>query len=55
VVITAGVKIGKHSVVAAGAVVTKSIPPYSVAVGNPARVIKQYDAQSSEWISVKSN
>jgi acetyltransferase-like isoleucine patch superfamily enzyme len=55
VVITAGVKIGKHSVVAAGAVVTKSIPPYSVAVGNPARVIKQYDAQSGEWISVKSN
>ena len=51
-VITAGVTIGKHSVVAAGAVVTKSIPPYSLAVGNPARVIKQYDFQLKDWIRV---
>lgn len=35
-----GVTIGKGSVVAAGAVVTKSIPPYSVAAGVPAKVIK---------------
>ncbi|MCF2488792.1 DapH/DapD/GlmU-related protein [Dyadobacter sp. CY347] len=49
-VITAGVTIGKHCVIAAGAVVTKNIPPYSVAVGNPARVIKQYDASRNEWI-----
>ncbi|MDZ4666346.1 MAG: acyltransferase [bacterium] len=49
VVVTAGVTIGKHSVVAAGAVVTKSIPPFSIAVGNPARVIKQYNANSGVW------
>jgi len=49
-VITAGVTIGKHSVVAAGAVVTKSIPAYSVAVGNPARVIKRYDETQKEWV-----
>lgn len=34
-----GVTIGKGSVIGAGAVVTKSIPPYSVAVGVPAKVI----------------
>ena len=33
--------IGEGSVVGAGAVVTKPIPPYSVAVGNPAKVIKE--------------
>ncbi len=51
-VITAGVTIGKHSVVAAGAVVTKNIPPFSVAVGNPARVIKQYNVTEKEWLRV---
>ena len=49
VVITAGVTIGKHSVVAAGSVVTKNVPPYSVVVGNPARVIKQFDFEKKQW------
>ncbi len=40
VVITAGVTIGKGSVVAAGAVVTESIPPYAVVGGVPAKLIK---------------
>lgn len=39
-IILPGVTIGKGSVIGAGAVVTRSIPPYSVAVGSPARVIK---------------
>jgi acetyltransferase-like isoleucine patch superfamily enzyme len=51
-VITAGVTIGKHSVIAAGAVVTKNIPPNSVAAGNPAKVIKQYDATTRQWVKV---
>lgn len=34
------VKIGKHCVIGANSVVTKDIPDYSVAVGNPAKVIK---------------
>ncbi len=36
-----GVTIGRGSVIGAGAVVTKSIPPYSVAVGVPAKVISR--------------
>lgn len=39
-IILDGVTIGSHSIIGAGAVVTKDIPEYSVAVGNPARVIR---------------
>ena len=40
VVIAAGVTIGKHCVIGAGSIVTRDITDYSVAVGNPAKVIK---------------
>lgn len=40
-IILDGVTIGRGSVVGAGAVVSKDIPPYSVAVGVPARVVKK--------------
>lgn len=36
-----GVTVGRHSVVAAGAVVTKDVPPYSVVAGIPAKTIKK--------------
>jgi len=38
--ILSGVRIGKGAIIAAGSVVTKNIPPYSIAGGNPAKVIK---------------
>ena len=40
-VILPGVHIGNHCVVAAGAVVTKDVPPHSLVAGVPAKVIKQ--------------
>ena len=51
-VITAGVTIGKHAVIGAGSVVTKDIPSFCVAVGNPARVIKKYNFETSSWQKV---
>jgi carbonic anhydrase/acetyltransferase-like protein (isoleucine patch superfamily) len=56
VVVLGGVTIGNGAVIGAGAVVTKSVPPYAVAVGNPAKVVsyrypEQIVAQveSLEW------
>ena len=54
VVLTAGITIGKHTVVGAGSVVTKSIPPYSVVAGNPARVLKSFNAVTGRWERVSS-
>jgi acetyltransferase-like isoleucine patch superfamily enzyme len=51
-VILPGVTIGEHAVVAAGSIVTRSLPAYSVCVGNPAKVIKRYDFDKNEWIKV---
>jgi acetyltransferase-like isoleucine patch superfamily enzyme len=36
-----GVRIGRGAIVAAGAVVTKDVPPFAIVAGNPARVIRQ--------------
>ncbi len=41
-----GVTIGRHAMVGAGAVVTRSIPPYAVVLGNPARIVRFDGAQS---------
>lgn len=51
-VITAGVTIGKHSVIGAGSVVTKDVPEYCVAAGNPAKLIKKYCQETSSWEKV---
>ncbi|MGW9685158.1 acyltransferase [Flagellimonas sp. 2504JD1-5] len=47
--ILAGVTIGKHCIIAGGSVVTKDVHDYSVAVGNPARVMKTFNHSTGEW------
>jgi acetyltransferase-like isoleucine patch superfamily enzyme len=43
------VVIGRNSVVGAHSIVTRSCPPYSVLAGNPAEVVKRFDAVSGNW------
>ena len=47
-IILPGSKIGEHVVIGANSVVTGEIPSHSVAVGSPARVVRQYDGNSWE-------
>lgn len=47
-----GVNIGKGSVVGAHAFVNSDIPDYCIAVGSPAKVIKKYCFEKSEWRKV---
>ena len=48
-VILAGISIGNYSIVGAGSVVTKDIPDYHIAVGNPCKLIKRYDIDEKKW------
>jgi len=48
-VVTAGVTIGRRTQIGAGSVVTKNIPPFSIAVGNPCKVIKRFNQETGVW------
>lgn len=48
-----GVSIGKKCVIGTNAVVTKSIPDYSMALGIPAKVIKKWNFEKHEWEKVR--
>jgi acetyltransferase-like isoleucine patch superfamily enzyme len=54
-VILPGVKIGNNSVIGAGSTVAEDVPPLSVAVGNPAKIIKQYDPATNQWERVEKS
>lgn len=48
-----GCSVGNNSVVGANSVVIHDVPPYSVAVGIPARVVRQYNPQTAKWERVE--
>jgi acetyltransferase-like isoleucine patch superfamily enzyme len=53
-VFKAGIKVGKNSVIAMGAVVTKDVPPNVVVMGHPATVRysrEEYDQKKKNWNS----
>jgi len=49
-IVLPNVRIGKHCVVGANSCVTNDIPDYSVVAGNPAVVVRRYDAVTGTWI-----
>ena len=50
VTVLQGTVIGKNCIVGAGSVVKGTFPDYCVIAGNPARIIKYYDAESGTWL-----
>lgn len=52
VIILPNVHIGKKPIIGAGSVVTKNIPEFCIAVGNPAKVIKKFDIKENRWKKV---
>jgi UDP-2-acetamido-3-amino-2,3-dideoxy-glucuronate N-acetyltransferase len=49
-----GIVIGSYAMVGAGAVVTKSVPPNAIVVGNPAKIIGYVDASPTEMTTVEA-
>jgi len=48
------VTIGKHCIIGALSVVNGDIPSYSIAVGSPAKVVKQFDFDRRAWVKIRS-
>jgi lipopolysaccharide O-acetyltransferase len=49
VIVMPGVKIGNGSVIGANSVVTRDVPPFTIAAGVPAAALKMFDFTTQEW------
>jgi acetyltransferase-like isoleucine patch superfamily enzyme len=52
-IILPNVRIGEYAVIGAHSVVTKDVPNYCVAVGNPAKIVKKYSQDTLTWETIK--
>ena len=50
VVVAPGITVGEMSIIGANSVVTSDIPPHSIAVGAPARVMRRWCERESNWV-----
>lgn len=48
-IILGGVTVGENSIVGAGSVVTCDVPDYTLVSGNPAKILKRFNVESSVW------
>lgn len=53
VTVIGNVSIGRGSIIGTCSLVTKDIPPFSIAVGSPAKVIKRFNFKEMKWIKVE--
>lgn len=53
VTVLKGVRIGHGSIVGAASVVTRGVPPFAIAVGHPARVIKRFSVRRQAWVKAE--
>lgn len=52
VTVLEGVRIGHGSVIGSASVVTRDVPPFSIAVGSPCKVIRRFDFEARQWIDI---
>lgn len=54
-VILPGIRVGRRAMIGAGAVVTKNVPPFAIAVGNPARIVGYSDTAGASASAVQAD
>ncbi len=52
VIVLPGVSVGQGCIIGAHSVVNKNIPPYSIAVGAPIRIVKRYSLVEKKWVKL---
>ena len=53
--VSGSITIGRGSVIAGNTVVLENVPPFSIVVGNPSRIVKMYDPVYKSWIRIKND